>query len=273
MFSIITDSFKMTNKYIVLATPLIFFSLISSLYLIFSGNSGIAGSLVTFTLFFLMLSAFLSGWLYMVSKVVKEPKKENPDSLIQDFPAGVGEYFLIIPCMIFNIVIVSIAITIIACILGVKFIGNPNVSYEQLSNALTTITAMKQFVASLSPEQLIKINEWNILLFASTVLISFLNMFYSPAVFFKKKNPFVAYWLAIKDLFGYKFIKNTGLFLFIAFLHTGLSMLSMFLGANIVLHFVFTLLRFYIVTFFAVLVFNYYYSYFVKIGSNIDEIV
>jgi hypothetical protein len=273
MLKIISDSFKITNKFLVLATPLIFFSLLSSLYLIFSGNNGIISSIITFVLFFLMLSAFLSGWLYMVAKAVKDPDSENADALIMDFPAGVGEYFLIIPCVIINICIVSIILTVIACILGVKFIGNPNVSYEQIYNAMTTITAMKEFAASLTHEQLVKIEAWNLLLFGTTTVISFINMFYSPAVLFKKKNPFVAYWVCFRDLFSYRFLNNVVLFLFIIVLHTIISMFAMFLSTNVILYFIFTLIKFYFVTYIAVLVFNYYYSNFVKIGSKVDKMV
>ena len=273
MIKIIADSFKITNKFLVLATPLIFFSLLSSLYLIFSGGSGAISLLITAVLFFLMLSAFISGWLYMVASAVKNPDNDNADSLIMDFPAGVGEYFMVIPAMIFIVCFVTILITTLAVIAGAKFIGNPNVTYEQVYNAMTTISAMKDFVASLSPEQLVKINAWNILLFAAMALIAYINMFYSPAVFFKRKNPFIAFWICLKDLFGYKFLSNVGLFIFIAVLHTALSMFAMFLGKNIFLYFIFTLLKFYLITYIVVLVYNYYYSNFVKIGSHIDETV
>ena len=71
MFKTIRESFKITNGNIVIATPLIFFSLISSLYMIFSAAGNKIGIIFSVILFFLMFGAFLSGWIYIIIRAVK----------------------------------------------------------------------------------------------------------------------------------------------------------------------------------------------------------
>ena len=272
MFKTIRESFRITNGNIVIATPLIFFSLISSLYMIFSFNASNIGQIFSVILFFLMFGAFISGWLYMIVRAVKEPDIED-NQLISDFPSGVGEYFLSALGIIFQVVVASLIIIVAAVLAGKKLIGGFGVSFDQIAQAASNIETMKTFVDSLSQEQLIKINQWNILFFCAVIFNYFILMLYPAAVFFKSKNPFKAFFIGLKDTFGHRFFKNVGLFLFIFSVYTLISFVAMLLGKNIILHFIFTLLNFYYLTFAGVLLFNYYYSNFIKIGSNIDTTV
>lgn len=272
MFNIIKESFKITNANIVIATPLIFFSLISSLYLIFSSSGSQIGLLFSGLLFFLMIGAFLSGWFMMIAKAVKEPEIED-NKLITEFPSGVGEYFLNILIMVIIIIVISGGIILLTILAGKKFIGGFGVSASQFSQALATVDSMKEFVNSLNQEQLIKINEWNILFFSAMLFNYFILMFYPAAMFFKKKNPFIAFWLSLKDTFGRKFFKNIFLFFMIFIVYMIFSALTVLFGKNIIIHFILTLINFYYMTYIAILIFNYYYSNFAKIGSNIDTTV
>jgi hypothetical protein len=272
MFKTVRESFKITNDNIIIATPLIFFSLISGLYLMFSANGSKTGIFFAVILFFLMTAAFISGWFFMITKAVKEPDIET-GRLIAEFPSGVGEYFLSALGIILQTIIISMLIMISAFLAGKKFIGTPGVSYEQFSQAVISVEAMKTFVNSLSQEQLIKINNWNILMFFAMVINSFILMLYPAVVFFKKKNPFTALFVTFKDTFGHRFFKNAGIFLLIFILYMFISLCSMFAGSNVILHFIVTLVNFYYATFTGVLLFNYYYSNFIKIGSNIDTTV
>ena len=272
MFNIIRESFKITNGNIILATPLIFFSLISSLYLIFSSGGNSIGIVLSGILFFLMLGAFLSGWFMMIIKAIKYPEIED-NKLIAEFPAGVGEYFLSVVIMVINIIIISSIIAILMFIVGKKYIGGFGISLMQLSQATANVEAMKTFVNSLSQEQLLKVNAWNLLLFFSMVINYFILMFYPAAIFYKKKNPFTALWCSIKDTFGHRFFKNIALFLLIFVSYTILSTITVLFGQNIIIHFILTLINFYYITYISVLIFNYYYSNFAKIGSNIDTTI
>lgn len=271
MLDIIKESFRITNENIIIATPLILFSLISSLYLIFSYSGNSIGIITSVILFFLMLAAFLSGWFYMIAKAVKNSELQN--NFITEFPTGVGEYFLSVLGMIFKIMIITTVIVIFAYICGKKFIGGIGVSYNQIVQAAASIEAMKDFVNNLNNEQLIKINAWNILFFCSMVLNYFILMLYPAAIFFKRKNPFVAFWISLKDTFGHRFFKNLLLFLIIFTSYMIISALTAFFGKNIFVHFILTLINFYYLTFVGILVFNYYYSNFAKIGSAIDTTV
>lgn len=273
MLSCIKESFNITNKYIILATPLIIFSLLSSLYLLFSANGNLISLLVALILFVLMLAAFLSGWFYMIKLAVSGEDREDANLLIKEFPAGVGEYFVPTLGLLFNTFVLSGVLLALTYIVGMKFIGNIGISPEAMSAALESVEKMKVFVYSLTDAQRVKILAWNLLLFLSVGLEYFLIMFYPPALVFKQKNPFKAFFAALKDLFSRKFLQNVLLYILIFIAYSILSILTTFSGLNIVTHFVFTLINFYYMVYVAVLICQYYYKNFVKIGGNLDETV
>ena len=273
MFGIIKESFKITNNYISIATPLILFSLISSLYLLFSSGGSKFGLIFTLFLFFLMTGAFLAGWFYMITKAIKTPENNENNSLISDFPAGVGEYFLSILGLLLNSFIISTVIIIAVILAGKKLIGSPDISYIQILNATESVETMKTLVSSLSNEQLVKINAWNLLLLLAFSFNYFIIMFYAPSLFFKRKNPFISIFIAIKDLFCRHFFKNIALYVLIITSYFCLTILSALIGTNIFIHFILTLINFYYITFITILIFNYYYSNYAKVGSTIDKMV
>lgn len=157
--------------------------------------------------------------------------------------------------------------------IGYKFIGTPNIPASVLQAALVSVDSMKTFLASLTTEQLIKINLWNLLLFFTAVLSYFVLVFYPAALFFKTKNPIKAFLYSQKDLFVRHFFKNAGLFLFVFIIYFVLSIFTTLGSVNVVLHFIFTLINFYFMVYAGVLIFNYYYSNFIKIGSKIDKVI
>ena len=270
MFKIIRESFKITNSNIVIATPLILFSLFSSIYVMLSSNGSFVSLTITAVLFFLMVASFLSGWFFMIKKAIVNSEEDQKDKLIFEFPAGVGEYFLAILGMIVVIVLVFVAITIVVGVVGKKFIGDTGVSYNQLSTAFASVESMKAFLTSLTPEQISKFKTWNLLLMFGMMFNYFIIMFYFPVVFFKEKNPFKAFFINIKDTFGRKIFKNIFLYVLIFITYTVLSILTALFGGNIFIHFVLTLINFYYATFVGILIFNYYYSNYAKIGSQVD---
>ena len=264
---------ELTNKYIVLATPLIIYSLISSIYLIISAGGGrIINYLFAIVLFLLMTSAFAAGWFNMIKIAVLNPEKEDANSLIKEFTSGVGEYFLPSIGAILLILFLSIITIIFSYKLGMHYIGNINISAETLSDAMKNTTALKAFMLSLSEDQLIKINLWNILILTSLSFTCFLSLLYLPALFFKNKNPFIAFYISLKDLFSKRIFKTFGIFLLIFTINFCISILSAILGNQMIMHFILTLINFYFITAVGVGVFYYYYQNFVKnyIGQNVD---
>lgn len=275
MLKLLKESFKITNNCIIIATPLILFSLIASLYLIFSTGGNSFGQIATMVLFFLMLGAFLSGWFSMISTVVKNPpeKPAKDYSMLSEFPSGVGEYFLCTLGFIIFTFIVSSIILIISVLLGKHYIGSAGFTYAQMLSASANIESMRSFIDSLSQEQIIKINKWNILLLATMIFNYFVIMFYAPALYIKNKNPLFAFIISLRDLLSRKIITNIVLFILLFISYTILSILNVIFGNNIIMHFILTLVNFYYITYSIILVFNYYYTNFAKIGSEIDEIV
>ena len=271
MINCIKESFKLTNKYIILATPLILFSLLSSLYILFSVNGNLVSLVIALVLFTLMLTAFLAGWFFMIKNCVEKPDTDDdPNALIKEFPAGVGEYFLPALGLIFVMFVVSLIILAAAYFAGMKFIGQIGIPADSFSKALESTEALKTFLSSLSDEQLFRLNAWNVLLFSSMSLTYFVVMLYSPVMFFKEKNPFKAYFISLKDLFSRKFFKTLGLYLILFISYFILSILTTVFGMNIIMHFIFTLINFYYLVFAGVLVFDYYYKNYVQVGGNLD---
>jgi len=87
--------FELSNKYLILATPLILYTLFSSIYLVVSASGGkILNLIFAMLLFVLMTSAFFAGWLNMVKYAIADYYNENPNLLIKEFMSGVGEYFI-----------------------------------------------------------------------------------------------------------------------------------------------------------------------------------
>lgn len=273
MLNCVKKSFQLTNKYIILATPLILFSLLSSLYVLFSFRGDLINVITAIALFVAMLAAFLSGWAYMLKLCVSETESNDPNLLIKEFPAGVGEYFLSTLGLLLNVFIISIVFIWGTYFVGMKFIGDIGISAKVLSAAFESVEALKLFLLSLSKEQIIKINAWNFLILITMCVEYFLLMFQLPALVFKKANPFISFLGALKDLFSKTFFKNLLLYILLFASYFLLSILTTIFVVNVVMHFIFTLINFYYLVFVAVLVFNYYYENFVKIGGNFDETV
>ena len=267
MLSYIKDSFQLTNKYIILATPLILFSLLSSLYILFSVGGNLLSLLIALVLIGLMVGAFLSGWFFMIKTCVTNPEQEDPNGLLKEFPAGVGEYFLPVLGLMINTIVISVLLILVSYFVGMKLIGDIGITPEALTKGMESFAAMKAFLSSLTQEQMFKLNAWNMLLFFTMSVTYFLIMFYSPALFFKEKNPFKAYFVSLKDLFSKKFFTNYGLFLILFVSYFILSIFTTLFGANVIMHFIFTLINFYYLVFVAVMVYNYYYKNFVQINE------
>ncbi|MBE7711288.1 MAG: hypothetical protein E7Z92_04015 [Cyanobacteria bacterium SIG31] len=265
--------FNLTNKYLILLTPLLLYSLFSSVYLAASAVGGkYINMIFAIVLFFFMTGAFIAGWFNMIKLAVANDIREDANSLIKEFPTGVGEYFLSSLGAMLNILVFTIFMLIISFQLGMHFIGDIGISAEAFSKALESTAALKVFVASLTTEQLSKLNSWNLNLLGSMTLTYFLVILYLPAIFFKSKNPFKAILISLKDLFSKNFIRTLGVYSLIFVGNFIISILSAVFTGNVIMHFIVTLANFYFITLAGLGIFYYYYNYFVKLqlGQNID---
>lgn len=266
------EVFNLTNKYIILLTPLILYSLISSVYLAASATGKMVNIIIAVIMYTLITSAFFAGWFNMIKISVSSSVRQDTNSLMKEFVPGVGEYFLPSLGAIYNIFLFLILMFIVSFIFGAKFIGDPNISVEALSKALETADALKTFLMSLSVEQLNKLNQWNILLLITMTISYFIMILYFPALFFKRKNPYIALLISLKDLFSKNILKTLGFFTLIFMFNTIISIVSAISIGNVIMHFLLTLANFYFITLACLGMFYYYYKTFIEpqIGQNVD---
>ena len=124
---------------------------------------------------------------------------------------------------------------------------------------------MKNFVLSLSFEQIKALNLWIYYIGLSFFIFSFLTLFWFPAVFdinSEKKEfflftPFLAFKRNIVFIFK-NFLGSFGIMLFLLFLNTILSLFSVIFNLNIILAIIGLLVSFYFMTYVVVLIFLYY---------------
>ena len=77
MLKLFKNAFRYTNEGIILATPLVLFMWIITIYLSFAKGvvDTIPEAASAFVTLLCMLGAFCSGWFYMVKKRLNFPKK------------------------------------------------------------------------------------------------------------------------------------------------------------------------------------------------------
>lgn len=265
--------FDITNKYIILVTPLILYSLFSSIYIIISAsNNRLINLIIALLLILLMTGAFLAGWCKMIKQAIIEPVREDCNSLIKEFPSGVGEYFLPSLCGLFIIFAFMTILIVASCFVGNITIGDPNIPAKALANAFQTPETLKAFLLTINPEQMLKLSQWNVLILSTLTLGYFSLMLYFPAIFFKNKNPLIAFYISLKDLFSKHILKTAGIILLIYIINLFISILSTLTVKLAAVHFIVTLANFYFITIASVGVFYYYNKTFVEkqIGQNVD---
>lgn len=268
MLKLFKDTIKTTNDNIILATPLIIFMWLLSLYLGFSKLSvnSLALVILSFVTVILMTSAFFSGWFYMVKTaislskqvfVLDEDRSKAVFNLLKTIPSGIGQYFLsFLGLIVISLVIVS-AMGFLTFHLGMWLIGNLNLDPAQVKNVLSSAVDMKAFLDSLTFEQLIKLNNWNLLILGVTSLVSFLLMLWIPEIIYKTPNPLMALFKSIKKIF-IKPWKAVKLFIFMSVLNFVLSFISTFSILNPILYFIMMVIYFYFLVYLVVLIFSYY---------------
>lgn len=275
MISNLKKVINLTNKYIILATPLILFSLLSNLYAVFSASGKIINLLFALILLTLMTGAFIAGWFVMIKKAVIDEYPDNPNLLMKDFIPGVGEYFLPATGGVICTTLFSLLFLALTLIIGNHLVGDIGITAEQLSKAMESSEALKAFIGALTVEQMVKISQWNTLILVSLFLIYFLLIFYFPAIFYKNKNPFIALFISLKDLFTKKVFVVFATIFAVSIGYLFLSAISALTAQNLIFHFIVTMLSFYLMIALAIGIFDFYNRNFVisHLGQNIDETI
>lgn len=267
MFKLYKDAFKTANDCIILAIPLVLFMWILSFYFAFS-NAVVnvpAEMVLAFVTVLFMSGAFLSGWFYMVQKAIEvskqvyvmdEDRAKATMNLFKEIPYGIGKYFLsFIGLILIFLLLISLAGTFVYQV-GINYIGNV-FTQEQISTALASTADMKIFLDSLTVEQLLKLNLWNLLIMGTTTVISFLLMLWVPEIIYSTINPITALFKSIKKVFV-KFPKSVALFIYLSILNIIVSFLSTFAILHPLLYLLVMVVCFYFIIYFVVLVFCFY---------------
>ena len=276
MFKLFKEAFKISYNNIIIATPLLLFLLILNIYLMIAKNAvkALPSTILFFATLFLMVSAFLAGWLYMVRVAVnnhinnpESEKKYGSFELMKEFPVGIADY--IKPFMGFSILYLILAdITFISVYhIGMKFIGGVGIPIAQFVSATEAPVAMQSLIQSLTKVQLLKINYWYLLVMCSFQLFMLLTMFWPIEIMCSVKNPIIAFFKSITRVFT----KPQVILLFI-----GINILNLFLSLmnyvaifNPITYFIVTMIFFYFIIYVFVLLFLYYDE---KIKGNSDSI-
>ena len=277
MFKLFKEAFKTSNDCIILAFSLVLFMWILSFYFAFS-NSVVntpAEIILAFVTVLFMVCAFLSGWFYMVQQAIEvagqvyvldEDRAKATMNLFKVIPFGIGKYFLSFIGMIIIFLIVVSLTGAAVYYTGINLIGNV-FTQEQITGALSSTQDMKAFIDSLSLDQLIKLNLWNMLIMGATTLLSFIFMLWVPEIIYCTINPFIALFKAIKKVFV-KFPKSVVLFIYLSFLNILMSFLSTFAIQHPLLYLLVMVVYFYFVIYVVVLVFSYYKHEYCGAGEN-----
>ena len=266
--------FDLANRYIILATPLILYTLFSSIYLMVALSGGKLGCIFfALILYFFMFGAFFSGWFNMVKVSIQKKSFEfTPNSILKEFFPGVGEYFLpFLGLTLITFLFLGLISTFIF-IIGKNVIGNPGITPQEFYKALQNTETFRIFIAGLDPIQQIKIGLWNLLLMFGMTVGYFLLFLYIPVLFFKNKNPLKAFFISLKDTFSKHILKTSGVFLFIFVANFFISLLSSVFRSVAIIHFIFTLLNFYFIVVASIGTFYYYNKTFIssQIGQTVD---
>lgn len=263
-------AFKITNENIILATPLVLFLFLLSIYLGIAKNAPetLPSIILLLITILFMLSAFFAGWFFMVRKaieldkqefIIDEDKAKASFSLLKELPIGIGEYFF---SFIGGLILYSGLITLLIFVTyqtGMHYIGKIGVNLLQFKEALNSPGAMKSLVTSLTSEQLIKLNSWNFLILGVITVFSFITMFWGAQIIFKNKNPLIAFFQALSFTFK-NFLSAITLFIYISFVNFVVSLINTFSSINPIVYFISLLIYFYFVVYVVVLVFLYYDS-------------
>ncbi len=270
MIKYFAKAFKITNENIILTTPLVLFLLLLSIYLEFVHNApkNLSLAILLLIIILFMLSAFFGGWFFMIKKAIDLNKKEFPTDeekakasfgLIKEVPVGIGEYFFsFIGALILYVGLIAL-LAFIGYKIGMQFIGEVNLNPVELKMALASPKAMKALIASLSVEQLARLNVWNFLILTVTSVFSFITMFWGAQIIINNKNPFVSFFQALGFTFR-NFLPALILFIYISVINFIVSLINAFSTIHPIVYFISMILYFYFIVYVVVLIFLYYDS-------------
>lgn len=271
MREFLKDSINITNNSIILAIPLIIFILILDLYTAYANPNTLPKVLLALVTILFMFGVFFAGWFYMVKEAIDISKKVfvlDTDrakailDLFKTIPEGIGKFALpfIGLCLIFTILIQFVA-TPIVFFLGIKLIGQLDAStlqnIQEIASDPNITSNANLLLDKVSPEFLVYMGKWSLLLMAVTSIISYLLMLWVPEVIYCTKNPFIALFKSIGKLFK-DFTTTIRLFFILWFIGFVLLFLSTFTMLNPITYILMSIIMFYYLVYYVVVIFLYF---------------
>lgn len=268
MFKLYKDAVKIANDNIILATPLILFMWLLSLYLGISKMSGnsLPIFLLSCTTVIFMTAAFFGGWFNMVKKAIKLSKEifvldtdkaRATLDLMKKIPSGIGKYFWSFLGLIALVLVMMSIIMPLIMKLGLIIVGPLGLDPSSMKDIFASPDGVKVFIESLSGEQVIKLFKMEMIFVAFSAIFSYLFMLWIPEIVYATKNPFKAIFKSIKKVFK-KPWKLFKLFIFTWSLNLVLSFANTFSLINPIIYFIMMILYFYFIVYLVVLLFLYY---------------
>ncbi len=275
MTSLIKKAFDITRENIVTAQPLIVFLLVISISSIgLARQSNKIAFIIFFIANFLLTTAFLAGWFFMVKKTVQHAKieYEKPEEraaasldLLKEFFPGVSAYFVPVTVVFLIYVLLSAGIVYLVGVeWGIGYLTSHNVHIEKIYQAaMQSQQALEQFLYSLTFGQIKAINYWMTAITFAAAVYSFVTLFWFPSLFYMEKitfwSPFVSFWKNLKFLFK-NFLGSVGVMCFLSILNFIVFVINAIFSINIILSVIAFFIMFYFATYYVVLIFLYYDS-------------
>ena len=243
MLRIFIESFKITNKSIILVTPLIVFCTLFGLYYsyLISETDSLAKHLFSIVTMFIVISGLLGSWLYSVKKGLVLAKQvyifnsERNKALLSIFPyllKGFGRLFLPLSGLL--------ALSILIFTAMFSFVAFLTVNFPELKAQTPAV--------------------WIIL----TYIVTFLTLLWIPEVVYNEKNALYALCNSIIKVFT-QFKDSMSLYIFITVIVTAiLALLYKFIDVHPITSFILLMVFYYVILYIVVLLFTYYEKKFLK---------
>ena len=268
MIKYFRDALRITNNNMILATPLILFLILISLYNgMFADTQNANLLMLNVFISLLMWAAFLSGWFYFVNKIISlfyqnislEEKVKKAFNFINPMLKGVGEFFFSYFSAFIMFFGFLMLLMLVVHYIGMHYIGQLNIPVEDFINVANSNSqeAVEKFVAGIPFDEAVKFLKWSLLsMFAISVFL-YTTMFWFAAIIKQSKNPIKALYLS--NVFLWKnFLSTFTFFVSISVLQLVVMVICGMMSVNPILSFVSLILYFYFIVYIVVLIFLYY---------------
>ena len=273
MFKLFIDSFKKTNRSIILTIPLIAFILIAEIY--YSGTKSLelnlGQTLLSIATIIIVLSAFMACWFYMAKKVLKYSDKifvfeEDRGSAFREvllsFPKGFGKFFLPFLGFILIYILFFYLLHISANFFISRNVGGINFGLFNIGLLLNPLELHSKLL-NLSSGGDIAFSYWICSMGIGISIASFLTILWIPEIIYTKKDILTSLFNSIKKII-ITLPKTFILYFSIQLIIIFSSILTVICMDNIYLYFLAILFYYYLFIYIIVLLYTYYEETFLK---------